>query len=181
MAKDAWIPKINEEIRGIAQNFRIACSSSYVDTSWYDSIYQDEADNECLSYGNVHFAIWASRILIRMNSYDTTLSVFTIWNLSMRAASMSLKQIAFTMCNEILNAIKTSQNDINLLEECLKLMSVERLQVMCAKRLWYEMEDDPFYSRFLQALIELLAIINSAQELLAAHKNRSKEINDHIV
>ena len=37
-----------------------------------------------------------------------------------------------------------------LLRQCVAMLPVTRLRLMGAKRLWYEMEDFPMYSRFLQ-------------------------------
>jgi hypothetical protein len=39
------------------------------------------------------------------------------------------------------------------------MLPIERLHMMGSKRLWYEMEDDPLYSRFIQSMIHLLSEI----------------------
>jgi hypothetical protein len=46
------------------------------------------------------------------------------------------------------------------------MLPTARLRRMGAKRLWYEMEDFPVYSRFLQAMLQLLTEVESAEGLL---------------
>jgi len=158
-------------ISSVAQNICLACSPNQIDNSWSDSFYEDDLDDTCISQANLHYAQWASKILLQLNNPGVTYTVFRMWSLGTRGGSMSLKQIAFSQLSSILSAL--SANTISadpssgaLLASCIKMLPSERLSLMGSKRLWYEMEDDPAYSRYLQALLHLLSEIEVSAELL---------------
>ena len=251
----------------IALNVRLGCActasglGSTREPSWSGGAYENDSDEDCFKHGNVHFAMWASQLLLEasseassaaaaacgmgmgmgagpapdvegpllsggdndsnhvaagaLNSTDsvspssttidepsstpppttaptTTLvpppvlarhldwvtPVCRVWSHVLRSASMSFKHVAFSVLSELLSSLRhhalggsgdssgCSEHDIGssldttnngnfrhftaLLRECMAMLPVARLHLMGAKRLWYEMEDFPVYSRFLQ-------------------------------
>ena len=239
----------------IALNVRLGCVctasglGSNREPSWSGGSYENDSDEDCFKHGNVHFAMWASQLLLEASSeasaaavmaggmgssrgHDTgavvegqrllvddnnskssvtndepssstppttTISptvlahhldwvtpVCRVWSHVLRSASMSFKHVAFSVLSELLSSLRhhalggggghdsSDQNDqidggerdiktfsdttnnenfrhfTALLRQCVAMLPVTRLHLMGAKRLWYEMEDFPVYSRFLQ-------------------------------
>jgi hypothetical protein len=163
----------------VTKNIRLACQSKFSELSWSDCKYDEDTDEASKHRGNIHFSLWISRILISTDINDLILSVFNVWCLSLKTASLSLKQISVTILSEILDLLKnktilSSQQSINntynlefieLLHQCKLLIPVDRLYMMSSKRLWFEMEDNPAYSRFLQAVIHLLSEIEEIERI----------------
>ena len=259
----------------IALNVRLGCVctasglGSNREPSWSGGSYENDSDEDCFKHGNVHFAMWASQLLLEASSEasaaaviaggmgsshgrdtgavvegqrllvddsnlkssvtngaipgtdllahssttidessssappttttSTTISpavlahhldwvtpVCRVWSHVLRSASMSFKHVAFSVLSELLSSLRhhalgggggldssdrkdqidCSESDIRsfsdttnnenfrhftaLLRQCVAMLPVTRLHLMGAKRLWYEMEDFPVYSRFLQ-------------------------------
>lgn len=160
----------------ILLHVRQACESPNTDAMWSDFGYDEDADNDCITQANIHYAVWMSRILCSKSSLDDIKSVFKLWCKSgLKASSMSLKHISFELLSDILQLLRSSyevNNDRTYLDavaDCLALIPTARLQLTASKRLWLEMEDHPSYSRFLQSLVHLLSEASNSQRLVASH------------
>jgi hypothetical protein len=154
---------------------------------------------------NVHHASWISGILLNSLSlgYDsgtmvnvsapttkafTSVSMFLLWSYALRSSSMSFKHLAFNTLAEMLSMIKQSilnlvdngdecnkSSLLEVLQDYITLLPVERLKAMAAKRIWHEMEDFPSFSRYIQALVHLLSEVNNAASLLEMAKKMEIE------
>jgi hypothetical protein len=173
--------------------------SSLRELPWSDTNNENELDEECVKSVNVHHASWISGILLNSWSlgYDsgnithtavttkafTSVSMFRLWSYALRSSTMSFKHLAFNTLAEMLSMIKQSilnladngdkcnrSSLLEILQDYITLLPVERLKAMAAKRIWHEMEDFPSFSRYIQALVHLLSEVNSAASLLEMAK-----------
>lgn len=118
------------------------------------------------------------------------MSIFRLWSYALRSSSMSFKHLAFNTLAEILAMVKQSilnltVNDgdnrnfrsslLEVLQDYITLLPVERLKAMAAKRIWHEMEDFPSFSRYIQALVHLLSEVDNAASLLEMAKKQEIE------
>ena len=105
----------------------------------------------------------------------------------LKSSSMSLKHVCFEILIDMLQILKdlfiqsfltTTTNEpyqssiITTLEHCLDIIPLSRLEVMASRRLWYEMEDDPSYSRYLQILLHFLSESKLTIEFINNYKQK---------
>ena len=158
----------------IAQHLILASMPNEVDHCWADSSYENDSDEDCFLQANLHYAQWLSHACLSLKEDYITYAIFRIWTFGIKGVSMSLKLVCFNMLSSILtDLIDRAKNDgdvvvdKDLLGACLSSLPSERLTRMGSKRLWHEMEDYPAYSRYLQALLQLISDIDQASVLLS--------------
>jgi hypothetical protein len=159
-------------LNSLAKNIVHACCSSAPDHCWGDAYYVDDLDIDCVSSSNLHYAQWVSRALLGLREEAVTYAVFRVWTYSLRSSSMSLKEAGLNFLSPVLHAVTQNYRNqpfslahADLFDACTDLLPAERLSLMACKRLWYEMEDNPAYSRFLQALLHFVGEIEDGADL----------------
>jgi hypothetical protein len=165
----------------IVKQIRLACHSNYTEHSWSDPNYYDDTDSDCLKHPNLHFAIFLTELMMKFNDSHIP-SLCQIWCHALRSPCMSIKYLAFQQIASILNSLVQCKFDgepkDELLASCLKSVPVSRLQAMCARRLWHEMEDQPAYSRFLSGMIHLLSVIKTSNDVLELSRNSPMHLGE---
>jgi hypothetical protein len=174
----------------IINHVRMASESLNKDQFWLEFTYEEDIDSDCHTQPNIHFALWCSRVLLETHNTEIYGKLFKLWCLGgLRASSLSLKHIASDFLADILvdmrwasiaetarlsaapdeGVIKVNAglSWLKTMKDSLQVLPTDRLQIVASKRLWYEMEDDPAYSRFLQALLHLLSESRLAAEFAA--------------
>jgi len=114
----------------------------------------------------------------------TVLRLFRAWSSSMKSPGLSLKLQAASelgyMLADVVTALSANESEGSggatsttkaadlrrLLGQMLTVLPAKRLRRLTANRLGLENEDAPMYSRFLQALIELVTFMDLASEQL---------------
>ena len=158
-------------LSSVAYDIWQACSGGQVEQSWDDSSYEDLLDDGSIQQANMHFCQWITALLLHMDISEVTFVVFRAWSIGLRGTSMSLKRIVFDQLSHILSSFHR-ENDMqnadcqNALGTLLSFLPVQRLKVIGSRRLWYELEDRPAYSRYLQRLLHFLSVIESSSALL---------------
>lgn len=151
-------------LEAVAKNIRLACSSKYADHLWADSSYEEDTDADTFEQPNIHFACWMTRSLFISHNVSTIMYLIRCWVNALKSTSLSLKHCAFVMLAEILDYCTNNSILLNT-ELVLQILPVDRLISLGEKRLWLELEDYPLYSRFLQALLHLLSVIQEYSDL----------------
>lgn len=157
----------------LSRQIRLACSPRYAEHSWTDPSCLDDTDSDTLEAPNLQFAQFLTRVMCEPRA-DTNIvaNIFRIWCQALKGSNMSLKFIAFKTLEELLSTMLKS-NDKQLLAQCLSQLPHQRLSVLAARRMWYEMEDQPAFSRFLAAMSQLLAIVDRAKAVITSPQAKS--------
>eukprot|EP01038_Epipyxis_sp_PR26KG_P005374 gene5374-7452_t len=168
-------------IESLAKNLRLSCAIKYADHFWADSSYEDDLDNDVHEQPNLHYAVWITRILMQLNQFDVTKNVFRCWSLCLRGTSLSLKHFVLNSLSDLLLSIRErvenhvdENNQRQLLSDCIQMLPVERINMLGSKRLWYEMEDNPAYSRFLQSLLHFISEIDISGSFIKSLDTENK-------
>ena len=162
-------------LQGIASDLSGACANEYIERNWSDADYSDDTDVSHTSKPNMHGAQWFSHALLQLNAPEVTHAVFMAWTHSLKGAGMSSKMHSFNMLAHILSLQQRMHASLiarrpvprgvtsleNVMNACIDALPVDRLARLASRRLWQEMEDDPLYSRYLQALLHLLSQVDS--------------------
>lgn len=165
-------PLLHYLLLSVAHGIWQATLATQVEQSWDDSNYEDLLDDGMLQQANLHHCQWATGLLLKMRVHEVTFVVFRAWAMGLRGTSMSLKRIVFDQLSTILSSLyseydfQSSLEGQEMLRQFLAVLPVERLKVMGTRRLWYELEDSPAYSRYLQRLLHFLSIVETGQGFL---------------
>lgn len=165
-------------VESLAKTIRLSCSPKFAEHMWADTTYEEDLDNDVLEQPNLHYGTWITRILLQLQSEAVTLDVFKCWSCALKATSISMKVVVFNNLSEILSHIRenpaptaaaassTAASTATLLQECLSMIPIQRLLLMCTKKLWAEMEDAPAFSRYLQAFLHFLSEVDVSKNLI---------------
>ena len=160
----------------VARHLRLACNVRYAEHSWTEPYYADDTDEEALSLPNIHYTQFLSLILCRVSIITThellniPAEVFKMWCLALKGSNMTLKLLSCNVLDEVLIMTFSSKmpkrDKVGLLKSYLDHLPLQRLRLLASHRLWYELEDQPAYSRYLAALTQLLAVVARAGDLI---------------
>ena len=155
----------HELIMQLARQIRLASASQYSEHVWTDDPERLVVlERDTASRPSIRFAEWISTLLLA-SDVSNAVNLLKIWRAASRNSNISLGQVAFRKMTSILLYISEGEGakDHKLLTLCLGIIPDEALKTESRKRLWMEMEDYPLYSRYLQAMLELLSVTRHMQ------------------
>jgi len=168
----------------LAKQLHLACGPRYADHSWTDSNNSEDTDSNTLENPNIQYANFITHVL-NLETVDENIVaiVFQTWCHALKGSNMSLKHVAFSALEEILSSIMQADNvpphsKSHLLARCLRQLPHQRLSVLASRRMWFEMEDQPAFSRYLAAISQLLAVVDGVKNTISLSKANNALIGD---
>jgi hypothetical protein len=173
-------------LKTISRQLQMAASRSFADASWSESSYQNDDDSDALTQPNIHVVRWLSRLLYETVRDYRGLSkgapvvsrIFASWRTGLKSPNLALKCHACTelalMLSDVLgqqSQAKAASEDTSdtdrLLRGLVEVLPLKRLKVVAVSRLGMENEDAPMFSRYVQSLMELLAVADFVKATVA--------------
>ncbi|CAN0315429.1 unnamed protein product, partial [Discosporangium mesarthrocarpum] len=170
-------------LRSVEGQLWEASRQSYGDQGWAVTAATEVDDRRCLCHPRLPYVRWAAR-LVQAGSgaagTEVARRVFRAWGVGLRSPSLPLKQ---HVCAELSRLLDGALAALDLargpgggveatvaasqhLRRCLDGLPLRRLRSLARRRLLKEAEDEPMMSRVLQALIDLVATAELAEQVL---------------
>ena len=176
----------------LAEQLQISCAKQNADFDFTAKSYWNRKDEELSTFPNVMLMLWITQVLT--SSCPLTVEsdsdgdkkyryLCKLWVLTLRSSSMSLQLITFTEIAKFYHlflatargeSYSCSRSAI-LLKYLVSLLPADRISAMGQRRLWEEMEDDPTYSRYLDALLDVLSLHEDAVNFIYESEPRTCE------
>lgn len=154
----------------LARQIRLAASPTYADHIWTDDTFNlIQLDSDAEHRPSLRFAEFITCVVVESMDCEYMHQVFLVWVIALKCSSISMRHIALIVLCGVLHRIQSisSESMQALFDLCVQAVPFSILQRETGKRLWIEMEDSPLYSRYMQAIMQLLLFAPSPPTTLS--------------
>jgi len=160
-----------------------AATSAFAEKNWDENDLEDVNDSDCIHDPHMRFLTWLSRFLWDLLvSNEEKRQIFSYWVVGLKSSNLVFKHRIFLELSNLLQGLllklesepatdTSGASTCDLLRICIQELSSEKLIQHSIMWLDKEQENAPLFSQYLQALLDLVAVMRTSEIVLQSNSN----------